>query len=63
MLGSRSEADDAEQETWLRLSGAEAKDVENPGGWRIVHPALVNGAAGVVIASTGSPSRSWDSPS
>jgi RNA polymerase sigma factor (sigma-70 family) len=33
MLGSLSEADDAVQEAWLRLSGAEAKDVENLGGW------------------------------
>ena len=33
MLGSLSEADDAVQEAWLRLSGAGAKDVENLGGW------------------------------
>jgi DNA-directed RNA polymerase specialized sigma24 family protein len=33
MLGSLSEADDAVQEAWLRLSGAEAKDIENLGGW------------------------------
>jgi RNA polymerase sigma-70 factor (ECF subfamily) len=33
MLGSLSEADDAVQEAWLRLSGAEARDVENLGGW------------------------------
>jgi RNA polymerase sigma factor (sigma-70 family) len=33
MLGSLSEADDAVQEAWLRLSGAEAEDVENLGGW------------------------------
>jgi RNA polymerase sigma factor (sigma-70 family) len=33
MLGSLSEADDAVQEAWLRLSGAAAKDVENLGGW------------------------------
>ena len=32
MLGSLSEADDAVQEAWLRLSGAQAKDVENLGG-------------------------------
>jgi Sigma-70 region 2 len=31
MLGSPSEADDAVQEAWLPLSGAEAKNVENPG--------------------------------
>jgi RNA polymerase sigma factor (sigma-70 family) len=33
MLGSVSEADDAVQETWLRLSRAGANDVENLGGW------------------------------
>jgi RNA polymerase sigma factor (sigma-70 family) len=33
MLGSLTEADDAVQEAWLRLSGAAAKDVENLGGW------------------------------
>jgi RNA polymerase sigma-70 factor (ECF subfamily) len=33
MLGSLSEADDAVQEAWLRLSGTAAKDVDNLGGW------------------------------
>src|SRR5215207_452174 len=33
MLGSLSEADDAVQETWLRLSRADTSDVENLGGW------------------------------
>jgi RNA polymerase sigma factor (sigma-70 family) len=33
MLGSLSEADDAVQESWLRLSGADASDVENLGAW------------------------------
>jgi len=33
MLGSLSEADDAVQEAWLRLSRTEASDVENLGGW------------------------------
>jgi RNA polymerase sigma-70 factor (ECF subfamily) len=33
MLGSSSEADDAVQEAWLRLSRAGAGDVENLGGW------------------------------
>jgi RNA polymerase sigma-70 factor, ECF subfamily len=33
MLGSRSEADDAVQETWLRLSRAGTSGVENLGGW------------------------------
>jgi RNA polymerase sigma factor (sigma-70 family) len=33
MLGSLSEADDAVQESWLRLSRSGAADVENLGGW------------------------------
>jgi len=33
MLGSLSEADDAVQEAWLRVSRADANDVENLGGW------------------------------
>jgi RNA polymerase sigma factor (sigma-70 family) len=33
MLGSLSEADDAVQESWLRLSRADTSNVENLGGW------------------------------
>ena len=33
MLGSVSEADDALQEAWLRLSRADTEDVTNLGGW------------------------------
>jgi RNA polymerase sigma factor (sigma-70 family) len=33
MLGSVSEADDAVQETWLRLSRSDTSEVENLGGW------------------------------
>ena len=33
VLGSFSEADDAVQETWLRLSRSGADEVENLGGW------------------------------
>jgi len=33
MLGSASEADDAIQETWLRLGGSDASSIENLGGW------------------------------
>jgi RNA polymerase sigma-70 factor, ECF subfamily len=33
MLGSLSEADDAVQEAWLRLSRTDAGEIENLGGW------------------------------
>src|SRR5215813_11476279 len=33
MLGSPSEADDAVQEAWLRLSGSDAGAIRNLGGW------------------------------
>jgi len=33
MLGSTAEADDAVQETWLRLSRVDAAEIENLGGW------------------------------
>lgn len=33
MLGSRSEADDAVQESWIRLIRSNTGEVENMGGW------------------------------
>src|SRR4051812_10497579 len=33
MLGSTSEADDAVQEAWLRVSRADSDSIENLGGW------------------------------
>jgi RNA polymerase sigma-70 factor (ECF subfamily) len=33
MLGSQTEAEDAVQESWLRLSRADTSDVQNLGGW------------------------------
>ena len=33
LLGSAAEADDAVQETWLRLGRSDVSDVENLGGW------------------------------
>src|SRR5215211_9546332 len=33
MLGSTSEAEDAVQEAWLRLSRSDTRGVENLGGW------------------------------
>jgi DNA-directed RNA polymerase specialized sigma24 family protein len=33
MLGSTSEAEDAVQEAWLRLSRSDTRGVQNLGGW------------------------------
>ena len=33
LLGSTADADDAVQDTWLRLTGADTSEVENLGGW------------------------------
>ncbi|MFI8952770.1 sigma-70 family RNA polymerase sigma factor [Streptomyces sp. NPDC053750] len=33
MLGSLAEADDATQETWLRLTRSESRQIDNLGGW------------------------------
>src|SRR5579862_8458127 len=33
MLGSASEAEDAVQEAWLKVSGSDASEVKNLGGW------------------------------
>jgi RNA polymerase sigma factor (sigma-70 family) len=33
LLGSMTDADDAVQDTWLRLSGADTSEVKNLGGW------------------------------
>ncbi|MBE0705446.1 MAG: RNA polymerase subunit sigma-70, partial [Afipia sp.] len=33
MLGSRSEAEDAVQEAWLRLGRADTNEIKNLGGW------------------------------
>src|SRR6516162_5042445 len=41
MLGSLSEADDAVQEAWLRLSRADTSEIANLGGWLMTVVARV----------------------
>ena len=40
MLGSASDADDAVQEAWIRLSRSDRSDVDNLGGWLTTVVAL-----------------------
>src|ERR1043166_4895682 len=42
MLGSLSEADDAVQDSWLRLSRSDTSAVENLGGWLTTAVARVS---------------------
>jgi RNA polymerase sigma-70 factor (ECF subfamily) len=42
MLGSLTEADDAVQETWLRLCGADTSEVENLGAWLVTVVARIS---------------------
>jgi RNA polymerase sigma-70 factor, ECF subfamily len=55
MLASSTEADDAVQETWLRLSRSDTAGVQNLGGWlttvvgRVCLDMLHPGAAGVAL--------------
>ena len=55
MLGSLSEADDAVQEAWLRLSRADAEEVENLGAWltTVVGPRGAEHAARPQVAARG----------
>ncbi|HSJ44387.1 MAG TPA: sigma factor [Euzebyales bacterium] len=48
MLGSLAEADDAVQDTWLRVARAGASDVENLGGCVMAIPILVTGGTGTL---------------
>ena len=42
LLGSMADADDAVQDTWLRLTGADTSEVENLGGWLTTVAARVS---------------------
>ena len=66
MLGSVSEADDAVQGTWLRLSGSDPDRIENLGGWLTI--AVARECLDMLRAtrsqpfSIGHPTRSESSP-
>ncbi len=73
MLESLSEADDAVQEAWLRLSRSDTSGVENLGGWLTTVVARVcldmlrarvaaRGAPGRGRARVDRPRREWDRP-
>jgi RNA polymerase sigma-70 factor, ECF subfamily len=53
MLGSLAEADDAVQETWLRLSRSGADDIDNLAGWL----TTVTGRALLLVLDTLAPPR------
>ena len=59
MLGSATEADDAVQEAWLRLSRADRDGIQNLGGWLTTAVARVpprgNSPAGLDAGFTAPP--------
>jgi RNA polymerase sigma-70 factor (ECF subfamily) len=57
MLGSVSEADDAVQEAWLRLSRADTSSVENLAAWltTVVARVVPEHAAHARVAARGAP--------
>src|SRR5437588_9809826 len=57
MLGSPAEADDAVQESWLRLSRSGTSGVENLGGWltAVVARACLDHAALAQVTARGAP--------
>ena len=65
MLGSLTEADDAVQDAWLRLSQSGADEVENLGAWltTVVGPGLPEHAALSQCAPRGTPRGARTRPS
>ena len=62
MLASPTEADDAVQETWLRLSRADATKVDNLGGWLTTVIGRIRTATNQLYAfnsSANSPAFRW----
>jgi hypothetical protein len=55
MLGSLTEAEDAVQETWIRLSGSDAEHIDNLGGW------LTTVLSGVCLGGVAHPPQSQGS--
>src|SRR2546426_4612611 len=65
MLGSPTDADDAVQEAWLRLSRSGTSGVENMGGWltTVVARACPSRSPAARTGSTQSMTPSWPTPS
>jgi DNA-directed RNA polymerase specialized sigma24 family protein len=58
ILGSLSEAEDAVQEAWLRLSRSDSSGVENLGGWLTTRRAgVVEHVADAHVTARGAPGR------
>ena len=57
LLGSMTDAEDAVQEAWLRLTGAGLSEVSNLGGWLTTVVARVS--LNMPPAGPGSPSSRW----
>ncbi|MEH1017228.1 sigma-70 family RNA polymerase sigma factor [Micromonospora sp. CPCC 206060] len=58
MLGSRAEAEDAVQDTWLRLSRADVDDIDNLPGWLTTTVGRV--CLDRLRARTNRPEQPWD---
>jgi RNA polymerase sigma-70 factor, ECF subfamily len=64
MLGRLDEADDAVQESWLRLSRSDTSGVENLGGWltTVVARVAARGASGRACTRPDREPRGRDRP-
>lgn len=65
MLGSRSEADDAVQESWLHLRRSGTSGVQNLGGWLTTDGRLAGVPGHAALAPRGrcAVRRPWPTPS
>src|ERR1700691_1685772 len=59
LLGSLTDAEDAVQDTWLRLTGADPRGVEQLGGWAAHRSRPRGPAPGAPGAGSGRTFRAW----